>query len=321
SLPGSLPERVRQLAGEITKEKSTAYDKAKAIEAYLRAYPYDLEVPVPPEDQDVADYFLFDLKKGYCDYYATAMVVLARASGLPARFVSGYASGSYDAANAEYIVRQMHAHSWAEIYFPEIGWVEFEPTASQPEIKIPPSNAEIINTAPDETANRLLNRFRIETLLYWLSPFAILFLALVFYTLWIEPWLYLRMPPVTAIEKIYRQLYSLGRPLAGERTKAETAYEFMEKLVLQISILRQRARFTTYLSRARQDVQSLTGIYQGSMFTHHMLDQNDVRTALHTWKHLRLRLLIARIHVFLQRIFSQARPAFVLPWRKEQYPS
>ncbi|HJR81261.1 MAG TPA: transglutaminase-like domain-containing protein, partial [Anaerolineales bacterium] len=82
NLPQSLPERVRQLAGEITKDELTAYDKAKAIEAYLRSYPYDLEVPVPPEDQDVADYFLFDLKKGYCDYYATAMVVLARASGL-----------------------------------------------------------------------------------------------------------------------------------------------------------------------------------------------------------------------------------------------
>ncbi|RPJ27580.1 MAG: transglutaminase domain-containing protein, partial [Chloroflexi bacterium] len=128
-LPSSVPERVQQLAQEITEGQTSAYDKTKAIEAYLRTYPYDLEVPGPPEGRDVADYFLFDLKKGYCDYYATAMVVLARASGVPARFVSGYSSGSYDAANAEYVVRELNAHSWAEVYFPEIGWVEFEPTA------------------------------------------------------------------------------------------------------------------------------------------------------------------------------------------------
>ena len=58
---------------------------------------YDLDVPAPPQDQDVADYFLFDLKKGYCDYYASAMVVLARLSGLPARFVSGYSENSLTA--------------------------------------------------------------------------------------------------------------------------------------------------------------------------------------------------------------------------------
>ncbi|HLF72819.1 MAG TPA: transglutaminase domain-containing protein, partial [Anaerolineales bacterium] len=221
-LPESVPERVRQLAREITKDKTIPYDKAKAIEAYLRTYPYDLEVPAPPKDQDVADFFLFDLKKGYCDYYATAMVVLARASGLPARFVSGYASGSYDAANAEYIVRELHAHSWAEVYFPEIGWIEFEPTAAQPEIEMPPSEEEIVNLQPDESTTRLLNRFRIEMLLYWLSPFAIILLSLLLYFTWIERWLYMRLAPATAVEKMYHQLYRLGRPLAGERTQAET---------------------------------------------------------------------------------------------------
>ena len=80
-VPAELPSRVRQLAGRITYGIDNPYDKAKAIERYLRAnYPYDLEIPAPPSDQDVADYFLFDLKRGYCDYYATAMVVLARAS-------------------------------------------------------------------------------------------------------------------------------------------------------------------------------------------------------------------------------------------------
>jgi transglutaminase-like putative cysteine protease len=300
-LPESVPERVRQLAREITKDKTTAYDKAKAIEAHLRTYPYDLEVPAPPENQDVAEYFLFDLKKGYCDYYATAMVVLARASGLPARFVSGYASGSYDAANAAYIVRELHAHSWAEVYFPEIGWIEFEPTAAQPEIELPPRKEEITSTPPDDAATRLLNRFRLEMLLYWLSPFAIAILSLLLYFLWIERWLYMRLAPATAIEKMYRQLYRLGRPLAGERTKAETAYEFMGRLIDKLDAIRERSRFAKSLFRAQQDVKYLTDMYQDTLFAPHTMNKEGARQALNTWKHLRLRLLLARIYVVARR--------------------
>ena len=296
-LPRSLPERVRELAGKITNDKKTAFEKAKAIESYLRRYPYDLEVPAPPQDQDVADYFLFDLQKGYCDYYATAMVVLARASGLPARFVSGYAPGSYDAANAEYVVRELNAHSWAEVYFPEIGWIEFEPTAAQPEIELPPEQEEITSAQPDETATRLLNRFRLETFLYWLSPFAaILFGSLLYFTL-IERWIYMRLAPAIAVERIYRSLYRVGRPLVGERTKAETAYEFMRKLNDKISAIRERSRYAQYLFRAPQDVEYLTDMYQDTLFAHHSIDKNDARTAINTWKHLRLRLLLARLHV------------------------
>ena len=303
-LPTSVPERVLQLAREITNDKTVPYDKAKAIESYLRSYPYDLEVPAPPDGQDVVDYFLFDLKKGYCDYYATAMVVLARASGLPARFVSGYASGSYDAANAEYIVRELHAHSWAEVYFPEIGWVEFEPTAAQPEIEIPPSKEEITNTPPDDTATRLLNRFRLETLLYWLSPLGLVILGVLLYFTWIERWLYMRLPPETAVERIYLQLYRLGRPLAGERMKAETAYEFMRKLIDRINDIREHSRHAKYLSHVPHAVGYLTDLYQDTLFAHYTIDKDDVRKALTTWKHLRLRLLLARLHIYMKRVLA-----------------
>jgi transglutaminase-like putative cysteine protease len=304
-LPRSLPERVMQLAQEITKDQTTAYDKAKAIELYLRSYPYDLEVPAPPEDQDVADYFLFDLKKGYCDYYATAMVVLARASGLPARFVSGYASGSYDAENAEYIVRELHAHSWPEIYFPEIGWIEFEPTAAQPEIEIPPSNEGVTTTTSDETATRLLNRFRLETLLYWLSPVGIILLGLLLYFAWIERWLYLRLPPEVAVERIYRRLYRLGRPLAGERTKAETANEFRGKLIDAMDSMRGHSPYSNYLATSVQEVKYLTDMYQYSLFAHPTVNRVDVRNALPTWKGLRWRLLLARLHRVMKNFLSR----------------
>ncbi len=301
ALPSSVTDRVYHLAREITAGKTNAYDKAKAIEAYLRAnYPYDLEIPAPPADQDVADYFLFDLKKGYCDYYATAMVVLARASGVPARFVSGYSSGSYDAANAEYIVRELNAHSWADVYFPEIGWVEFEPTASEPEVELALSKSAVSTIRPPEsTAERLLYRFRLEKAIYWLSPVMIvLFICVLYFTL-IERWWYMHLAPSTAIEKMYRRLYRLGRPLAGEHTRAETAHEFMRKLTSGIDEIKERSRFTKLFSSTQQDVELLTDMYQDSLFSHNNIQKHEARKALNTWKRLRLRLLIIRAKTLL----------------------
>ncbi|MGE5139143.1 MAG: transglutaminase domain-containing protein, partial [Rudaea sp.] len=94
ALPSAIPGRVLSLARDLTAVSRTPYDRAEAIETYLRDFPYTLDVPMPPPSRDVTDYFLFDLKRGYCDYYATAMVVLARASGLPARLVVGYGTGA-----------------------------------------------------------------------------------------------------------------------------------------------------------------------------------------------------------------------------------
>ncbi len=305
-LPRSVPARVRELASELTQEHTNAYDKAKAIEAYLRRYPYDLDVPVPPEEEDVVDYFLFELRKGYCDYYATAMVVLARASGLPARFVSGYAPGSYDAASAQYVVRELHAHSWAEIYFPGIGWVEFEPTASQPEIELA-QNIEVTPPPPkDPSAAQLLYRFRLETLLYWLSPAALVLFACVIYFGFVEPWLYLRLLPATAIEKIYRRLYRRGRSLAGEHTRAETAMVFRQKLVHSMDELTSRSRFRRRFLGAEQDVELLTDLYQDALFRDNMVQRNDVRNALTTWKRLRLSIIGARIYATARKAIAPA---------------
>ena len=99
----------------------------------MRQFPYDLAAPAPPETAtDVADFFLFDLQRGYCDYYATAFVVLARAVGLPARFATGFAPGSWLPTAQAWTVTEAEAHSWPEVYFPTVGWIPFEPTAGRP---------------------------------------------------------------------------------------------------------------------------------------------------------------------------------------------
>jgi transglutaminase-like putative cysteine protease len=292
-----VPERVLDLASDITRGLPTPYDKAKAIEAYLRTnYPYDLEVPVPPADRDVADYFLFDLKKGYCDYFATSMVVLARASGLPARFVSGYAPGSYDAPNAQYVIRELNAHSWAEVYFPEIGWVEFEPTASLPEIE----RTEDILSMPldrgnEQTASDLLARFRLERILLWSSPLLGAMLLAVLYVVFIEPWLVLRLPPEKAIENVYQRFYRVARPIAGAWTRAETSSEFLRKFTSAIRVLRDQTRYRRLTARIDANANALTDLYHSSLFTKCETRKQDAVIAWRTWKHLQRQLFGAKL--------------------------
>ncbi|MCC9265945.1 transglutaminase domain-containing protein [Bacillus velezensis] len=134
-LPDSVPERVRQLADRLTRDHYNMFDKAKAIEDYLgsSAFSYNTQdVAVPEHNQDYVDQFLFETKRGYCDNFSSAMAVLLRSAGIPARWVKGYTSGEYKGAGDHngqiYEVTNNNAHSWVEVYFPDQGWVTFEPT-------------------------------------------------------------------------------------------------------------------------------------------------------------------------------------------------
>jgi transglutaminase-like putative cysteine protease len=293
-LPRSVPERVHDLARQITDGLVNPYERAKAIEVYLRAnYPYDLEVPAPPEGRDVADYFLFDLQKGYCDYYATAMVVLARSSGLPARFVSGYSPGAYDAPNAQYIVRELNAHSWAEVYFPDVGWVEFEPTASLPEIER--ANAPLpmsSDQGDEENASELLTRFRLERILLWSSPVLVLLIFAILYFAFIERWLVLRLYPEAAIENVYQRFYRAGRPLAGAWTSTETSSEFLHKFMHGMNKVQSRGHFKRLQENINKNAIQLTDVYHASLFTRHRTQKDDAVVAWMIWKRLRRWLFI-----------------------------
>lgn len=132
-LPDTISERTFQLANEIAAGEETPYDIAAAVTNYLRDnIEYAETVPALPTDKDLVDWFLFEIKQGFCNYYASAEVVLLRSLGIPARLAVGYAQGEKLADSETYIVRQKDAHAWPEVYFPGIGWVEFEPTVSQP---------------------------------------------------------------------------------------------------------------------------------------------------------------------------------------------
>ncbi len=131
-LPSSIPQRVRDLARRITAGKQTPYEKAEAIETYLRSnYKYSTVVKPPPVGRDPVDWFLFDLREDFCEYFASAMTIMLRDLGIPARVVEGYTTGSFDSELGKYVVRESNAHAWVEAFFPGYGWVEFEPTPSE----------------------------------------------------------------------------------------------------------------------------------------------------------------------------------------------
>jgi len=134
-LPETLPERVYELAEEITESHDSQYDKVRAIERYFSRNDFSYEttdVAVPDEDEDYVDQFLFETQAGYCDNFSTSMVVLLRTLDIPARWAKGFTSGEVigetDTDKNVYEVTNANAHSWVEVYFPDAGWVSFEPT-------------------------------------------------------------------------------------------------------------------------------------------------------------------------------------------------
>ena len=131
---GNLAPSVQQLASQIVADAgaTTAYDQAKAIERWLRTnMQYNEQIPEPTVGSDPIQWFLFDLREGYCNYYATAMVMMLRAQGIPSRMAAGFAQGVWDPEQSGFLVKERDAHTWVEAYFPGYGWIEFEPTADE----------------------------------------------------------------------------------------------------------------------------------------------------------------------------------------------
>jgi hypothetical protein len=131
-LPKELPQRVRDEAQRVAGGTNTPYGKAQAVEAYLREFPYDLDVESAPAGRDAVDFLLFDLKRGYFDYQATAMAVMLRTLGIPARVAVGFVLDPSQAVETKYTVRKDAAYSWVEVFFPTYGWVNFNPTQDRP---------------------------------------------------------------------------------------------------------------------------------------------------------------------------------------------
>lgn len=195
-VPQEITQRTRALAAQLAEGLDNNYDIAQAITRYLRStIRYQDTVPSPPANSEPIDWVLFEEPRGFCNYYASAEVILLRILGIPARLAVGYAQGDRQSINLVggepgqdrlnerinevvfYTVRQRDAHAWPEVYFAGIGWVEFEPTANQQELvrlendvapqdspdvaleESLPAEEEIVNEAnqsPEEQAARVI---------------------------------------------------------------------------------------------------------------------------------------------------------------------
>ena len=152
-LPADITPRTHELARQIVAEAGaeTPFEKAEAITNWLRAnIVYDQGIDAPPQDVEPVDYLLFTSRRGYCNYYATAEVILLRSLGIPARMAAGMAQGTLDPTTNVFHVLEQNAHAWPEVYFPRYGWIEFEPTVSEAPIVRPERIA-----APDTTGEDL----------------------------------------------------------------------------------------------------------------------------------------------------------------------
>ena len=229
ALPSSTPERVIALAEQVTAEATSPYEQALLLEKFLRQYPYNLDIPALPENVDPVDYFLFDLQEGYCDLYASSMVIMARSLGLPARLGVGFLNPSQPRPDGQYLITQDLGHSWAEIYFPEVGWIEFEPTATFPIFVNPDSIAQVevepepVSDLPELPDNPSLPEE--ETPLEisgWIYLFATLILGWI--GMIIGRWVQRRNEPTTTSEvfgRIRRFGEQIGYPLQTHQTVKE----------------------------------------------------------------------------------------------------
>jgi hypothetical protein len=289
ALPPEVSSRVRSLAEQLTSSQPTGYDRARAIESYVRAFTYTLDLPAPPPGREVADYFLFDLKQGYCDYYATSMAVLARAAGLPSRLVVGYIGGDYDPMTGRYTVVAADAHSWVEIYFPDYGWIEFEPTGGRPSIERAaqaPSSGISEPTTPLEPRGH--DRFEFGEYAWRALVGGLIILLVLGAGWWVLDGLRLRrLSPEEAIQELYRRFYRLGRRLLVSTEAGDTPHEFSAATAERIAVLVQARQSGQELDSTLHRIAELTDLYVRGRYSLSRPNAREKRKAIHSWQRLR----------------------------------
>jgi len=264
--PGRAMDNIRQTAEQVTSGFDNPYDKVAALEAWVsERCSYNLNAPAAPVGVDVAENFLFSERQGYCDSFATALTVLCRSIGIPARIASGFQTGELNQLTQEYEVRERDKHLWTEVYFPTVGWVDFDATRGA---------EEITDSAGGAGGNRRSSLLGFLFRRGWLPPTALfIFLCMLGYVLKVEVWDRLRargravnplgLPETNlAIVETYEaacDLFArrgLARPDSAtpleyltylterlaERSEARDALERLTQLVVRFRYSRQTAR-------------------------------------------------------------------------------
>lgn len=295
-LPKTIPSRVVDLAFELTQNEANNYDKAVAIERFLRTFPYTLDLPDRPAKVDLVDYFLFNVKMGYCDYYASSMVVLARAVGIPARLAIGYVGSKYDSEGDSFTITGDQAHSWVEIYFPEFGWVTFEPTAGRPAVErddlgvpLPEFEQEIVPAAETSRLNGL------RVVLQGLMGLVALILLMGLIWLRAETFFLRRMPVEKTFRVIYRRLLWLGERIGIGQGVSQTPLEFSDLVQSRLETWMQDYPSLIFLSGSALELEALIGLINKAAFCQEFPGQVEQAQAVEFWVALRRKLAVAML--------------------------
>lgn len=274
-----VPERVLQKAQEIVAEAGavTRYDKARAIETYLRTYDYDLNVEPPPLDADIVDYFLFSAQRGYCDYSATAMTVMLRAVGVAARYASGFGMGTYDFAQQAYVVLGSNAHAWTEVYFPGLGWIEFEPTPIQ---RIFTFEASPAPYAPWERAEEPAAESAAQGIPLWAWGLG-LALVMAFVIVWPPRWFRRkRGDGRRVVLNVYRRLVRSARWAGVEPRAGQTPSEYLRHVEAAFD---QRLRLAVSV---QEDFRLIQRLYPVARYSEAPISDEDGYRIEAAWKRL-----------------------------------
>lgn len=307
-LPGGLPQRVRDLASQLTANAGTPYDKAKAIENYLKTFTYSLKVDPPPYNADGVDHFLFTMRKGYSEYFASAMTVMLRSEGIPARLATGYTVGDKLPNHEVYIVTDSHSHAWVEVFFPTYGWIAFEPTpgASIPLASIPvvdpdastlsglgvlgldylcdddedeedcEDNLDRLGSGGDQSSEGVVSWATwLARALPWII--AIVVVAVVSGT---SGWLFWRrfLTPSTDPQVTFRQLAFLGGLSSLGLATHQTPYQY-------------RRRLDEVFPGQRDHLSVIVNSYVRSLYGRKELTEQDRQGLVHAWLGVRLQML------------------------------
>ncbi len=315
-LPRTVTEQMRSLAREITRDATTPYDQAIAIQQYLRGITYDQYINAPPAGRDVVDWFLFENRRGYCDYYASAMAVMCRILGIPARISQGYTSGEYNSTSRTYLVRQVNAHAWSEVYFPGYGWIEFEPTPSEPALARPESASPLLPGvgastpipreededkfgADEAGGDEDIQDVVVATGQPWyrrlLYPAAAIAAIVAVAWLLLLAWWYAGLRGLNPAARIYEQMRRLGTLLGVAHQVHQTPAEYGEAL-------------NHVLLRSQEDVRYVVTQYVKQRFSRHGLNAEEKQQLQERWRKLRRTMWRQAIQPRLKRRKSPA------PW-------
>ncbi|MBE2197465.1 MAG: transglutaminase domain-containing protein [Anaerolinea sp.] len=312
ALPDSVPETVHALAATISGHLDNPYDQARAIERYLRQYPYTLEAPPPPADEDdVVAYFLFVQQAGYCDYFASAMVVLARSLGLPARLAVGFAAQPPD-ENGVQTIYQVNAHAWAEVYFAGYGWVEFEPTAGFPTHEADNADAAALanldaTDQQDEAVAPLpipaAPKKRPSLWRWW--PLLLLAplpgLALVIWWRWRRA----RPAAMAEILLVYGRLQQQAEQLGAPPLPQQTPFEFRDALLRYLAGLARQPRLRLLVQRIKPPVERLTAVFSAYQYGRPRAENGETAVAQAAWQALQRPLRRLRLASWLQALWKR----------------